>query len=65
MYYKKYMVMGEFLQPDCLTPWSAGKWLNLIFLSIKKETAMLIIRLGKYQQLETQHLRSSVSYLIS
>lgn len=31
MYYKKYMVMGEFIQLNCLTPWSAGKWMNLIF----------------------------------
>lgn len=31
MYYKKYVVVGELLQLNCLTPWSAGKRLNLIF----------------------------------
>lgn len=35
------------------------------FFKFSKEIVMLIIKLGKYQQLETQHLRSAVSYLIS
>lgn len=46
--------MGEFIQLNCLTTLSAGKWLNLTLLKFSEETVLLIVVVVKYPQIETQ-----------
>lgn len=57
--------MDEFIQLNCLTTLSVGKWLKLVVLKFPKEIFILIVVWVKYPQIEIQQLRSAISCLIS